>query len=144
MRFPDWLPVYGDLSHRDPDCLVEEVEHIDFIAFLKEYEPEIYEACLHPKNEGKRSGRQSQKEKMLGALNGGASDIVIPGGPAFVCELKRADHTRSSWQPKQKEYLLAAKNVGAFVCVALGCRGAIQALIAWKQITQNTPASGGD
>ena len=57
----------------------------------------------------------------------GASDIIIPGGPAFVCELKRRDHTQSKWQDGQQEYLDAAQRAGAFVCIALGYKAAEEA-----------------
>lgn len=62
----------------------------------------------------------------------GASDIIIPGSPTFVCELKRKDHTLCKWQPNQQEYLQAAKDNGAFVCVALGWEGAMEAYRVWK------------
>jgi hypothetical protein len=61
----------------------------------------------------------------------GASDIIVPGCPAFVCEMKRQDHTKSRWQDGQIEYLLQAQENGAFVCVALGYVAAIEALKDW-------------
>ena len=64
----------------------------------------------------------------------GAADIVIPGSPAFVCELKRKDHTKSQWQDGQIEYLEASKKAGAFVCVALGCDAAWLAFQEWAQL----------
>ena len=67
----------------------------------------------------------------------GASDIIIPGNPSFVCELKRRDHTKSTWQPKQLEYLEAAKENGSFVCVALGWEAAWDALENWRQSYKN-------
>ena len=65
-------------------------------------------------------------EKAEGMVKG-ASDIIIPGGPAFVCELKRRDHTKSVWQDGQQEYLYAAQRAGAFVCIALGHKAAREA-----------------
>jgi hypothetical protein len=61
----------------------------------------------------------------------GASDIIIPGCPAFVCELKRRDHTKSKWQDGQLEYLETAQKAGAFVCVALGADAAMEAFEEW-------------
>jgi len=61
----------------------------------------------------------------------GASDIIIPGCPAFVCELKRKDHTLCRWQDSQLEFLEAAKNNGAFVCVSLGHEAAWEAFLEW-------------
>ena len=61
----------------------------------------------------------------------GASDIIIPGSPAFVCELKRRDHTKSRWEDGQQEYLTAAQDAGAFVCIALGADAAMEAFNDW-------------
>jgi len=62
----------------------------------------------------------------------GASDIVIPGCPSFVCELKRQDHTQSKWQDGQEEYLVSAAKGGSFVCVALGAVAAWEAFKMWE------------
>jgi len=61
----------------------------------------------------------------------GAADIIIPARVAFVCELKRRDHTQSAWQDGQLTYLQAAERAGAFACVALGWEAAWQALGVW-------------
>ena len=61
-------------------------------------------------------------------LNVGSADIIIPASPAFVCELKRKDHTQSKFQAGQVEYLENCQAMGAFVCVALGYEAAIQAV----------------
>ena len=64
-------------------------------------------------------------------MSPGASDIVIPGNPSFVCEMKRQNHTISSWQKGQIEYLEAAAKAGAFACVALGAAAAWEAFEQW-------------
>ncbi len=64
----------------------------------------------------------------------GASDIVIPGTPAFVCELKRMDHTQSKWEEGQIKYLAACDAAGCFVCVALGAAAAWGAFQDWLKI----------
>src|SRR5699024_8936847 len=84
--------------------------------------------AVHPRNEGKRTYHQARMQRLEGALNVGASDVIIPAAPAFVCEIKRRDHTKSRWQEGQQEYLKAAQDAGAFVCVALGADAAIEAL----------------
>jgi hypothetical protein len=58
----------------------------------------------------------------------GAPDIVIPGSPTFICELKRRDHTQSELRTAQVAYLRAAQRAGCFVCVALGVDAAWEAL----------------
>jgi len=57
----------------------------------------------------------------------GAADIIIPGNPSFVCELKRRDHTKSTLDPEQAKYLEQAQAAGAFVCIALGADAAMEA-----------------
>lgn len=133
MKFLPEIPVYGDTSFRG-DCPTETVEQVTFFAELRKHYPDTLGLlALHPKNEEKRSGAkfdQLSRDKAMG-LSPGASDIQIPGCPSFCCEMKRADHTKSKWQKKQPEYLLAAKQQGAFVCVALGWKGAWLALQEW-------------
>jgi hypothetical protein len=130
MKFNDWLQVYGD-PHFRGDCLREDTEQINFFSLLTVRHPELAALALHPKNESKRSWGQVNYDNKTGAINTGASDIIIPGAPTFVCELKRRNHTKSSWQPGQIDYLLAAKNAGCFVCVALGADAAIAAVDDW-------------
>ena len=130
MIFPEWLPVYGDKDYRNKKCPHESAEQITFFNVLRRDYPALGMIAVHPRNEGKRTIQQTQRHKAEG-MTPGASDIIIPGSPAFVCELKRADHTCSSWQPQQIEYLQAAKDNGAFVCVSLGHKAALEALTVW-------------
>lgn len=130
MKFPDWLPVFGDQAYRGP-CPREALEQITFFAELERRAPDLAAVALHPRNEGKRTPQQTARQKAEG-LNVGASDIVIPGRRTFVCELKRRDHTKSTWQPGQLEYLQAADELGAWVCVALGWEEAWRAVLEWE------------
>ena len=130
MKFPYWLPVYGDASYRGP-CPVEDVEQIKFFGSLRIEWPQYSRIAIHPKIEGKRTPQQVAKERKMGGMNTGASDIIIPGCPALVIEMKRRDHTKSKWQAGQIDYLEASKNAGAMVCVALGAEAAIQAVEEW-------------
>lgn len=123
MKFPDDIPVYGDQSFRG-DCPSESMEQVTFFNRLRREYPDSWGAvAIHPRNEGVRTHYQVMKEKSEG-MTKGASDVIIPGAPAFVCEIKRKDHTKSQWQDGQKEYLYAAKKTGAFVCIALGADAA--------------------
>lgn len=133
MKIPEWLPCYGDPEWRGP-CPKEGAEQLTFFTELrKRYPDTLGIIALHPKNEGKRRGAQFQQLNMDKAkgLAAGASDIVIPGCPTFVCELKRRDPTQSQWQPGQLPYLEASHKCGAFVCVALGWEAAMQAVEFW-------------
>lgn len=132
MKFPDWLPVYGDLKYRNKKCPKESAEQITFFNTIRKQYPEYGAIAVHQRNEGKRYAHQVSKQKAEG-MTPGASDIIIPGSPTFVCELKRQDHTICTWQPNQIEYLEACKKQGAFVCVALGWEGAMEAFLEWKK-----------
>lgn len=135
MKFPGGVHVFGDLSFRGK-CPLEHVEQASFFSRLRKEYPESWgRLALHPRNEGlKEKGQFATvlKHKAEG-MTPGASDIIIPGAPAFVCEVKRMDHTLSQWQPGQIEYLEAARDAGAFACVALGAVGAWEAFLAWSR-----------
>ena len=135
MKFPEWLMVFGDVDFRGY-CPKEGYEMTTAFNQMKKRWPEIGAISIHPKNEGKRQKgqfRQLEIEKAAGYVKG-ASDIIIPGSPTFVCELKRADHTQSSWEDGQLDYLKACQDQGAFVCVALGWGGVMQAIEEWQEM----------
>lgn len=127
MRFPKWISVFGSQDYRG-ECPQELAEQITFFQWLRLQHPELHRIAVHPRNEGKRSYQQARMQRLEGSLNTGASDVIIPAGCAFVCEIKRKDHTKSRWQKGQLEYLEAAHNAGAFVCVALGHEAAKEAV----------------
>ena len=133
MKFNHLIPVYGDTTYRGK-CPVEDVEHINAVSWIRFNYPAISAVLIHPSNEGKRSFAQANKEKKLG-LNKGASDIVIPASPSFICEIKRLDHTKCKWQDGQQEYLLAGAKLGSFVCIALGAEGVKLAFNDWLKLT---------
>lgn len=127
------FPVFGDTVFRGK-CPTESLEQVTFFGALRRQFPATWGAlAIHPRNEGMKTGGQFtavQKHAAEG-MTPGAADIIIPGAPAFVCEMKRQDHTQSAWQPGQVEYLTAAHEAGAFACVALGHKAALEALEAW-------------
>lgn len=135
MKFPKWLNVVGQQDYRG-ECPPELAEQITFFQWLRMQHPNLHRIAIHPRNEGKRTYQQARRQRLEGALNTGASDIIIPGNPAFVVEMKRRDHTKSRWEKGQLEYLEAAQKAGAFVCVALGADAAIEALECY--ITKTT------
>ena len=126
MKFHPKIPVYGDQKYRDV-CPAENKEQVTFFARIRRMYPNTWGAiAIHPRNEGMRTHAQAAFQKAEGMVKG-ASDVIIPGSPSFVCEIKRRDHTKSIWQEGQQEYLLAAQSAGAFVCVALGADAAMEA-----------------
>lgn len=128
MNFPEWLSIYGDTKFRG-QCPSESVEQVSFVNWVRQ-KTDHGDLIIHIRNEGKRSHRQTQRYKAEGMCPG-AADIIIPGKPTFVCELKRQDHTKSRWQDKQLEFLEQAYKQGAFVCVALGNEAAKRAYKNW-------------
>lgn len=134
MRLSDLpFPVYGDTSFRGK-CPTEAQEQVTIFAMLRREYPDAWGAlAVHPRNEGLKSGGQfaSVQRHAAEGMTKGAADIIIPGRRAFVCELKRRDHTQSTWQDGQVEYLTAAHEAGAFACVALGHVAAWEAVLAW-------------
>lgn len=136
MKLPPAIPVYGDRAFRGK-CPKEEIEQVSFFNRLRREYPDSYGLiALHPRNEGlKRGGQFSAVIKHAAqGMAKGAADIVIPGAPAFVCELKRCDHTQSHWQDGQVEYLDAALRAGAFACIALGAVAAWQGFTEWRAL----------
>lgn len=128
------VAVFGDVSYRGK-CLSENIEQTTFFNRLRREYPDTHGAlAVHPRNEQLLRGGQHSaiaRHKAEG-MTPGAADIIIPGATAFVCELKRRDHTKSKWQDGQLDYLRAAAEAGAFACVALGADAAWEAFMAWR------------
>jgi len=132
MKFQKWLKVAGDQSYRNKKCPVESAEQVTVFNYLRKHYPETYgRIAIHPRNEGKRTHGQVSRQKAEG-MTPGASDIVIPGNPSLVCELKRQDHTICTWQKGQIEYLQACHDQGCYVFVALGAKAFIKEFEKWK------------
>lgn len=136
MLIPPHIRTYGDTTFRGK-CPTEEVEQATFFNRLRLQYPKTWGAiALHIRNEGKGSAIQTKKFKVNGGYIPGASDIIIPGSPTLVIEMKRRDHTQSKWQDGQQEYLTAAHNAGAFACLAFGYEAAWEAFQEWLALNQ--------
>lgn len=120
--------VYG--TPADGKCPSEQAEMATFFNILRRQCPEHYKIAIHVRNEGKRTQGQVARIRYEGGFVKGAADIIIPGAPTFVCEMKSRSRSArlSKWQI---EYLTAAHEAGAFVCVALGHEAAWKAVQAW-------------
>ncbi len=130
MLLPNDIPIYGDLTYRGK-CPKETLEQVTFFNRLRRDFPDTLGLiAFHVRNEGKRTHLQAAAEKSEG-MTTGAADIIIPGAPTFVCELKRRDHTQSELKVEQLAFLRAAQARGSFVCVALGVDAAWEALHAY-------------
>lgn len=139
MKFSATIPVFGDMAWRGK-CPPEHIEQASFFAKVRRGYPLSYGLiAVHPRNEGLlvKGQFQAMAKHRIEGLSKGAADIIIPGLSgcgrygAFICELKRQDHTLSKWQEGQQEYLEACHAAGAFACVALGAVAAWQAFEDW-------------
>ena len=132
------IPLYGNQKFRDKNCPKESLSQITFVNAIRDKYPDSYGKIIcHIENEGQVSNGQFSsiiRRKAMGSLNKGASDIIIPGHPAFVCEIKRADRTLSDITLEQLAFLYAAKEAGSFVCIALGHDAAMNAFNDWLKI----------
>jgi len=132
--FPEGIKVYGDQKFRDKKCPKEAAEQVTFFNQLRKRYPDTYgKVAVHTRNEGKKTPAQVAKEKAEGMVTG-APDITIPGRVTFLCELKRTDHTLSRIGEEQGPYLIAAQELGAFSCVALGWIAAMEAFEDWRKL----------
>lgn len=129
MILPKNIRVYGDTSWRG-DCPTETAEAVTFFNAIRK--TRFGAVASHIKNEGRRRKGQASWDKAQGMVKG-ASDIFIPASPAFLCELKRKDHTRSRLGKDQVTYLEEAQKLGAFCCVALGWEAAWEAVQEWQK-----------
>ena len=130
MKIPPNIPLYGDPNWRGP-CPAETAEAVTlFQAVRAQWPNTLGKLAVHIKNEGKRRHGQVSWDKAQGLVKG-ASDVMIPGSPAFVCELKRRDRTKSKISKEQIEYLEAAQENGAWVCIALGWEASFEAVKEW-------------
>ena len=131
------IAFYGDSKYRNKQCPRETIEQITFVNTIREQYPDSYGLILiHPENEKKLTNGQFSlisKSRAMGMAKG-ASDIIIVGNPAFVCEIKRADRTQSDISLEQLAFLYSAKEAGAWVCIALGHEAAMNAFNDWLKI----------
>ena len=129
------IKIYGT---KDKTCDITEAYHmITFFNSLRINFPDSYGAiAVHIRNESRRTAQQAARHKMEGLVKG-CSDIIIPGNPSFVCEMKsRSPEAKIS--NEQINYLLAAQKNGSFVCVALGHEAAWEAFNDWRELNEKT------
>lgn len=114
-------------------CPSERVEMASFFNRLRREAPEYGAIALHIRNEGKRSAMQHSAMVGEGGFVKGASDVVIPGAPTFVMEMKSRTKT-AKLSKEQVAYLEAAAAAGAYACVALGAVAAWEAFETWRNL----------
>lgn len=133
MKIPDNIKIYGDLSYRG-ESPSEDLETVTFFNYLRINYPDTYGIlAYHPRNEGKRNIHQITKEKAQGLVTG-TCDIIVVGKPALCIEMKKENHIKSKLTKEQIIYLRAAQQAGAFSCIALGHKAAIEAFNDWQKM----------
>lgn len=127
------IPIVGDLKFRG-ECPLEDSDLASFFAWVRFKYPQYYNLVFHPEMEMPVNGAGSYayhaKSKAKGRLDGIADVIVLPiskGAPAFMCELKRKNISKSLASKDMKIHfedqlmiLSSQKEHGAIAIVALG------------------------
>ena len=131
MKFTEWLKVYGDVTFRGA-CPTESAEQVTLFSQIRKHRPDLAQLVFHPRMEGKRTRGQTDWQQADGSIVAGVSDVIGVGSPMLVMELKRRDHTKSSWQPGQLDFLKKSIDRGAFVCLCLGYKSALEAIEEWE------------
>ena len=122
------IKIYGEKEKgKQPP---ESAEMITFVNHVRREYSETYGKIItHIRNEGKKTNSQVSKQKAEG-MTTGASDIISPGCPAFVCEMKSKSKS-SRISTEQQNYLEVADKLGSFACVVYGHKAAINAFEDW-------------
>ncbi len=108
----------------------EDSEQITFLNQLRKQKPHLAKVAVHIKNEGKRTMEQIQKDKAMGLVTG-ASDILIPGAPTLLIELKKRT-SRAKPTDEQLEYIEDAEALGAMGFVCWGWEQGMIAVEIWE------------
>lgn len=135
-NLPEGVRLFGEPLFRGK-CPTENIEQVSIVNRIRREYPDSWGLLIfHPRNEGlKERGQFSAVMKHNAeGMTKGAPDIIIPGAPAFVCEIKRQNHMLSKLEDEQILYLKVAAEQGAFACVALGAMAAWEAFEAWRNL----------
>lgn len=130
MKMHPLIKVAGGLSYRGK-CPQEKSEQQTLVNQVRKKYPELMLTSV--KNEGKRTKAQMDEDRAMGFLNG-VSDLVFFGNPMLFIEMKRQDHTQSTWQAGQQEFLIRMQEMGHVSLVALGWEAAMEAVEDWMRI----------
>ena len=131
MKIPPCIKVYGESVK---GCKITEANHMaTFFNTLRKDYPKYAAIALHIRNEGKRTHSQIVREKALGGFVTGCADIIVPGNPSLVIEMKSRSKS-AKISSEQITYLLNAQELGSVCCIALGHEAAMNAFNDWLQL----------
>lgn len=106
-------------------------ESAEMATFFNKLPSHIKSVAIHVRNEGVRDYRLVSKMRMEGGFIKGCPDIIVPGCPTLLIEMKsRAKASRLS--KEQVSYMDSAKSLGAMCCVCYGYEAALQAIQVWE------------
>lgn len=140
------VEVVGDVSFRG-DCKAEDADLASFFAWVRKNYPQCAAFIFHAETEFNPTSATSYayhaKSTAKGRMDGIADIICLPiskGAPAFLCELKRCDISKSLASKKRKEHfenqlmlLSSQKSAGNVAIVALGFEAAKAAFIEYVE-----------
>jgi len=140
------IEIVGDVSFRG-DCKAEDADLASFFAWVRKSYPEYKAFIFHAETEFNPTSSTSYayhaKSKAKGRLDGIADIICLPiskGAPAFLCELKRCDISKSLANKKRKEHfetqlllLASQKAAGNTAIVALGLEAVKSSFIEYVE-----------
>lgn len=140
------VEIVGDPSYRG-DCPLEDSDLASFFAWVRYNYPQYESLIFHCETEFNPTSASSYayhtKSKAKGRLDGIADIVCLPvssGAPAFLCELKRLDISKSLASKKRKEHfetqlllLSSQKSFGSIAIVALGLEAAKAAFIKYME-----------
>lgn len=140
------VEIVGDVSFRG-ECKAEDADLSSFFAWVRKNYPQYSAFIFHAETEFNPTSATSyayhSKSKAKGRLDGIADIICLPiscGAPAFLCELKRCDISKSLASKKRKEHfeiqlllLSSQKAAGNTAIVALGLEAAKAAFIEYVE-----------
>lgn len=141
------VPVYGDTAFRG-DCNLEDSELATFHQWVIFNYPHLEPLCFHYPNEwsatSKTGGQYAHAAKMANmGVKPRLADWIFTGTdtmPPFFLEMKRENLAKSISSAERKKHfteqvslLASQKQLGAFVCVALGADNAKRAFIEYME-----------
>lgn len=108
-------------------------ESAEMATFFNKLPPHIKSVAIHVRNEGIRDARLISKMRLEGGFVKGCPDIIVPGCPTLLIEMKSRSKT-SKISDEQVKYLERASDLGAMSCICYGWEAAMQALKDWEAL----------
>lgn len=125
---PDWLPQFGKPEETKKG--MEDFGLESFFNKLRTDRPHFALLATHVQNEKIRTYQQAQADKLKGMVPGWVDITLVSGAPTFMSEMKVIG---GKWQKGQLDHMKAAQEMGAFVSLSWGAKGAWEAFLYWEK-----------